>query len=234
MVAQRERAHPCIARTGRKVHGYLRNRSEPESEHRVLHPAHARVGDRGSTHADSQGATGGGGTLRGSGGGLVRANPGQVGNRGGIAATTGGTLAPAEPDRRTTRDQLDPLWIGVLIMVIIDYGNLRFESEDSDEFFRLRETDLNFLITYIAADEQATGKDVLYTIDGYDDQWYVIVNFPFLLEQVENAVEIYAEERGEAAARYVPVENLLHCTLRDLFEDIAMHVCEEHVCEEST
>jgi len=29
------------------------------------------------------------------------------------------------------------------------------------------------------------------------------------------------------------VENLLHCTLRDLFEDIAMHVCEEHVCEET-
>jgi len=118
-------------------------------------------------------------------------------------------------------------------MVIIDYGNLRFKSEDTDEFFRLREPDLNFLITYIAADEQATGKDVLYTIDGYDDQWYVIVNFPLLLEQVENAVEIYAEERGEAAARYIPVENLLHCTLRDLFEDIATHSCGEHVCDET-
>ena len=118
-------------------------------------------------------------------------------------------------------------------MVIIDYGNLRFKSEDTDEFFRLREPDLNFLITYVAADERMTGKDVLYTIEELDDQWYVIVNLPSLLEQVENAVEIYAEERGEAAARYIPVENLLHCTLRDLFEDIAMHGCEGHACEES-
>ena len=118
-------------------------------------------------------------------------------------------------------------------MVTILYGNLRFESEDTDEFFRLRESDLCFVITYLAADERTTGKDVLYTINGYDDQWYVIVNFPVLLEQVKNAVEIYAEEHGEEAARYIPVENLLYCTLRDLFEDIAMHSCEEHACEES-
>lgn len=38
---------------------------------------------------------------------------------------------------------------------------------------------------------------------------------------------IAKEERGFDEARYIPMENLVHCTLRDLCEAIDPHECEE-------
>ena len=61
---------------------------------------------------------------------------------------------------------------------------------------------------------------MLYKFDYLDNQWFVIVNYPLLQEQIGNAVEIYAEERGFEEARYIPMENLVYCTLRDLCEAI--------------
>ena len=112
-------------------------------------------------------------------------------------------------------------------MTTIHYGNLRFCVEDTDVLLRLREPDLNMLVTYLKADEKTTGEDVLYKFDYLDNQWFVIVNYPLLQEQIENAVEIYADELGFEEARYIPMENLVYCTLRDLCEAIDPHECEE-------
>lgn len=112
-------------------------------------------------------------------------------------------------------------------MTTIHYGNFRFCVEDTDVLLRLREPDLNMLVTYLKADEKTTGEDVLYKFEYLDNQWFVIVNYPLLQEQIENAVEIYAEERGFDEARYIPMENLVYCTLRDLCEAIDPHECEE-------
>lgn len=50
-------------------------------------------------------------------------------------------------------------------MTTIHYGNLRFCVEDTDVLLRLREPDLNMLVTYLKADERTTDTDVLYKFD---------------------------------------------------------------------
>ncbi|MFM7083374.1 MAG: hypothetical protein ACKOYI_15730 [Actinomycetota bacterium] len=112
-------------------------------------------------------------------------------------------------------------------MTTIHYGNFRFNVEDTDVLLRLQEPDLDMRVTYLKSDAKTTGEDVLYKFEYLDNQWFVIVNYPLLQEQIANAVEIYAEEHGFEAARYIPMENLVYCTLRDLCEAIESHKCEE-------
>lgn len=112
-------------------------------------------------------------------------------------------------------------------MTTIHYGNFRFNVEDTDVLLRLKEPDLDMRVTYLRADAKTTGEDVLNKFEYLDNQWFVIVNHPLLREQIANAVGLYAEEHGFEAARYIPMENLVYCTLRDLCEVIESHECDE-------
>lgn len=55
----------------------------------------------------------------------------------------------------------------------------------------------------------------------------MIVNHPLLQEQIANTVELSGEKRGFGAVRYIPMENLVYCTLRDLCESFERKKCEE-------
>ena len=226
-----KRADSRSIRTRWQVHGDVCNRCEPESVHCVFHIAHPRVGGRGSTHPSSHGATGGGGTVRRPGSGVACAHPGQVGNRGGIVATTGTALARAEPDRRTTRHQLDPRSVGVLNMTPIHHENVEFDLEDDTLTIRLGDPNLNVVVRYLQSDGSDMDEYRLYRLDWKDDQWLVHVNTPLLNKKIETAIELYSEDLGADKAKQVSLEDLLFCTVSDiceLLEAVEAHQREEH------
>ena len=144
-------------------------------------------------------------------------------------------MAPAEPDRRTTRDPIHPQPIGVLSMTTIHYENFQFVVEEENLMFRLREPNLNLVVSYLRTDGSTMDEYSLYRFEWKDDQGLLHVNIPLLNKKIETAIELYSENLGVEKAKQVPLDDLLYCTVSDiceLLEALEAHQCEEHRCEE--
>ena len=118
----------------------------------------------------------------------------------------------------------------------IHFESFEFLVEDETLMFRLREPDLNIVVSYLRSDGSDMDEYALYRLDWKDDQWLVHVNIPLLNKKVETAIELYSENLGVEEARGVPLEDLLFCTLSDiteLLEALEAHQCEGHQCEET-
>lgn len=116
-------------------------------------------------------------------------------------------------------------------MTPIHFESFEFLVEDETLMFRLREPDLNVVVSYLRSDGSDMDEYALYRLDWKDDQWLVHVNIPLLNKKVETAIELYSENLGVEEASGVPLEDLLFCTLSDITELLGAldaHQCEGH------
>ena len=114
-------------------------------------------------------------------------------------------------------------------MTTIHYENFQFVVEDENLMFRLREPNLNLVVSYLRTDCSTMDEYSLYRLDWKDDQWLVHVNIPLLNKKIETAIELYSENLGVEEAKGVPLEDLLFCTLSDITE--LLEALETHPCE---
>ena len=116
-------------------------------------------------------------------------------------------------------------------MTTIHYENFQFVVEDENLMFRLREPNLNLVVSYLRTDGSTMDEYSLYRFEWKDDQWLVHVNIPLLEKQIEYAIELYTENLGLEEAKQVPLDDLLYCTVSDIceiLEALEAHQCEEH------
>ncbi len=119
-------------------------------------------------------------------------------------------------------------------MTTIHYENFQFVVEDENLMFRLREPNLNLVVSYLRTDGSTMDEYSLYQFEWKDDQWLVHVNIPLLEKQIEHAIELYTENLGLEEAKSVPMDDLVYRTIRDLceaHEALETHQCERHQCE---
>jgi hypothetical protein len=116
-------------------------------------------------------------------------------------------------------------------MTTIHYENLQFVVENENLMFRLREPNLNLVVSYLRTDGSTMDEYSLYRFEWKDDQWLVHVNIPLLEKQIEYAIELYTENLGSKEAEGVPMDDLVYRTIRDLCE--AHEALETHQCEET-
>ena len=114
-------------------------------------------------------------------------------------------------------------------MTTIHYENFQFVVEDENLMFRLREPNLNLVVSYLRTDGATMDEYSLYRFEWKDDQWLVHVNIPLLEKQIEDAIELYTENLGLEEAEGVPMDDLVYRTIRDLCE--AHAALETHQCE---
>ena len=114
-------------------------------------------------------------------------------------------------------------------MTTIHYENFQFVVEDENLMFRLREPNLNLVVSYLRTDGSTMDEYSLYRFEWKDDQWLVHVNIPLLEKQIEDAIELYTENLGLEEAEGVPMDDLVYRTIRDLCE--AHEMPETHQCE---
>jgi len=114
-------------------------------------------------------------------------------------------------------------------MTIIRHNNVDIVVDDSDILLRLQEPNSGVTVNYLNTDGSTMNADTLYEFEWSDNQWFVIVNYPLLHEQIKIAVELYAEEKGVQAAVGIPIENLVECTVSDISDAMELVHCED--CE---
>jgi hypothetical protein len=112
-------------------------------------------------------------------------------------------------------------------MTTIHHNGFEIIVEEGDILLRLQEPNSGITVNYLRDDGTVMDENVLYQFAWSDNQWFVIVNYPLLMDQINNAVELYAEEHGVEAAVGIPIDNLVHCTLRDLCEAMELIHCED-------
>ena len=95
--------------------------------------------------------------------------------------------------------------------------------------FRLREPNLDVVVSYLRSDGSDMDEYALYRLDWEDDQWLVHVNIPLLEKQIEYAIELYTENLGLEEPKGVPMDDLVYRTIPDLCE--AHEALETHQCE---
>ena len=115
-------------------------------------------------------------------------------------------------------------------MTTIHYENFQFVVEEENLMFRLREPNLNLVVSYLRTDGSTMDEYRLYWLDWKDDQWLVHVNTPLLNKKIETAIELYSENLGVEKAKQVPLDDLLYCTVSDICE--LLEALDAHQCEE--
>ena len=116
-------------------------------------------------------------------------------------------------------------------MTTIHYENFQFVVEEENLMFRLREPNLNLVVSYLRTDGSTMDEYSLYRFEWKDDQWLVHVNIPLLDKQIEYAIELYTENLGLEEAKGVPMDDLVYRTIRDLCD--AHEMLKTHQCEET-
>jgi hypothetical protein len=96
--------------------------------------------------------------------------------------------------------------------------NYEFVLIDTDVVAKVKEPNLDLVITVLRTDGTTLAADQRYELLQQDDQWFVLLNSPLIKEQTGRFVEENAAEVGEDLARALPVQMAICAALEEFCE----------------
>lgn len=94
-------------------------------------------------------------------------------------------------------------------------NNYEFVLIDTDVVARVKEPNLDLVITVLRTDGTTLAADQRYELLQQDDQWFVLLNSPLIKEQTGRFVQENAAEVGENLARALPVQMAICAALEE-------------------